>query len=82
MVPSLNDHHILQIRLQGVPYVLCTDDKGVFETTLAHEYLVAARALVLSRANLDTHARSGLAHAFLPAAERQHVYERFFAPCA
>lgn len=34
------------------PVVLCTDDSGLFGTTLSHEYAIAARAFGLGREEL------------------------------
>lgn len=57
----------------GLPFALCTDNPGISRTTLADEYLAAARmspdglrlweALAISR--------QAFTHAFVPAAERE-----------
>lgn len=36
----------------GHPVVLCTDDSGVFQTTLSKEYAIAAQAFKLSNQDL------------------------------
>ena len=33
-VSSLQDHHIVEIIKHGLPYVLCTDDKGMLSSPL------------------------------------------------
>lgn len=35
------DHHFQGLYTSGHPVVLCTDDSGVFGTTLSHEYAIA-----------------------------------------
>jgi adenosine deaminase len=79
MVPSLDDHHILNIYEHGSPFVLCTDDKGVFETTLSYEYELAASVLGLRRAGLEQHAVQALNYAFVPQHERDAIHAKWFA---
>ncbi len=44
--------------------MLCTDDSGVFGTTLSREYALAAAAFRLQPAQLVALAAAGVAHAF------------------
>ena len=78
MVPRLDDHHILDIRRHGSPFVLCTDDKGVFETSLSYEYEQAASLLGLTRSDLERLAVTALDYIFLPPAERPALRARWF----
>jgi hypothetical protein len=52
----------------GVPVALATDDQGVSRSSLAGEYLRAARDQLLSYRQLKALARNSLQHAFLPGA--------------
>ncbi|KAJ8029819.1 Adenosine deaminase-like protein [Holothuria leucospilota] len=48
-VKSYSDHHFKYWLDKNHPVVLCTDDKGVFSTTLSEEYKIAAETFNLSR---------------------------------
>jgi len=57
----------------GLPVTLCTDNPGISRTTLAGEYLTAAR---MSKGGLTLWeclalVRQAFVHAFLPSAERE-----------
>ena len=54
----------------GHPVVLCTDDQGVFQTSLSKEYAIAAHAFRLSEDDLWTLALRSVQTTFL-AADRQ-----------
>ncbi|KAI0215665.1 Adenosine deaminase-like protein [Lamellibrachia satsuma] len=47
-VCSLDNHHFSYWHEIGHPCVICTDDKGVFATTLSEEYALAAQTFHLS----------------------------------
>ena len=49
-VASYDEHHFKELWAQGHPVALCTDDAGVFSTTLTQELQHAARAFALSSA--------------------------------
>lgn len=42
-------HHIHRWKKASQPIALCTDDKGVFSTTLSNEYEIAAEECGMSR---------------------------------
>ncbi|KAF6236292.1 hypothetical protein HO173_005545 [Letharia columbiana] len=46
------DHHFVSWVKTGCPVILCTDDVGVFDSTLSNEYLLIAQAFNLSRNDL------------------------------
>ena len=57
----------------GHPVILCTDDSGVFGTSLSREYAIAAEAFGLSNGELYDLAESAIAHTFLSAAEQEQL---------
>lgn len=51
-VKCYSDHHFGYFYKSGHPCIICTDDKGVFNTTLSQEYEHAASAFSLSKDSL------------------------------
>ncbi|TMW52276.1 hypothetical protein DOY81_002609 [Sarcophaga bullata] len=51
-VKSYDDHHFKQIFQNGVKAVLCTDDSGVFDTTLSDEFKLAVKYYQLNREDI------------------------------
>ena len=62
----------------GLPLTLCTDNPGISRTTLADEYLTAARMSEGGLSRWETLAliKQGFAHSFLPAAERESLLKQ------
>ncbi|MGS0754021.1 hypothetical protein ACVBEH_04275 [Roseateles sp. GG27B] len=62
----------------GVPLTLCTDNPGISRTTLADEYLAAARMTPGGLSHWDALAliKQGFLHAFLPAAVREALIKQ------
>lgn len=48
-VPSLDVHHFVDLYNAKHPVVLCTDDTGVFSTSLSNEYRIAASTFGLGK---------------------------------
>ena len=77
-VTSLASHHFQRYYSAGQnAVVLCTDDPGVFNTTLSREYVLAAEAFHLSRHALVQLAKNGLDAAFAPEETMQVVRQEF-----
>ena len=57
-------HHFGDLARAGHPVVLCTDDSGMFGTTLSREYALAAVAFKLGAAQLRRLAAACVDHAF------------------
>lgn len=53
-VPGYDDHHFRHYLQAGHPVALCTDDSGVFQTTLSQEYFHAAETFSLQGAQSVT----------------------------
>ena len=82
---SLPRYPLRQFLDSGLPLTLCTDNPGVSRTTLAGEYLAAARMTEGGLTLWESLAlmRQAFVHAFLPSAEREtllkQVDQRVFA---
>ena len=61
---GFRDHHFGELRAAGHPLVLCTDDSGVFRTTLSGEYALAGAAFGLGEAELRLLAAEAVEHCF------------------
>lgn len=69
-VKGFPDHHFLPLHTAGHPVVLCTDDQGVFQTSLSREYAIAAHAFHLSKDELWTLVLRSVDYTFLSDAAR------------
>nr|XP_053631464.1 adenosine deaminase-like protein isoform X5 [Cherax quadricarinatus] len=47
-VKNIEDHHLAHWRKENHPVIICTDDKGVFSTSLSEEFHLCAEAFNLS----------------------------------
>ena len=56
--------------------VLCTDDSGVFSTSLSREYAHAALAFQLTSEDMLALARASVEHSFATPAEKQMLLNR------
>ncbi|XP_071479126.1 N6-Methyl-AMP deaminase-like [Diadema antillarum] len=63
-VPVLENHHLRFWHRKSHPCVICTDDKGVFSTTLSEEYLLAATTFGMSRRDLWSLSEGAIDHVF------------------
>ncbi len=59
--------------LAGHPVVLCTDDQGVFQTSLSKEYAIAAQAFQLTEDDLWTLVLRSVDYTFLPEAAKAEL---------
>jgi aminodeoxyfutalosine deaminase len=69
-VPSYAEHPLRRMTEAGLLVTLNSDDPPMFGTSLSNEYLVAARDLGFSPAELAWFAASGVRASFLTAAEK------------
>jgi len=63
-VPSFEMHHFGDLRSSHHPLILCTDDSGVFSTSLSQEYSIAGSVFGISRSELFTLASQASQHIF------------------
>ncbi|KAK8749001.1 hypothetical protein OTU49_015630 [Cherax quadricarinatus] len=52
-VKNIEDHHLAHWRKENHPVIICTDDKGVFSTSLSEEFHLCAEAFNLSQNELN-----------------------------
>lgn len=57
--------------------MLCTDDSGVFNTSLSQEYAIAAQAFGLSHDDLWELSLQAVEHAFLSDNEKEELRQRW-----
>ncbi|KAF2304985.1 hypothetical protein GH714_000873 [Hevea brasiliensis] len=66
-ISSLDIHHFVDLYNAKHPIVLCTDDSGVFSTSLSKEYSLASSAFGLGKRELFQLARNGIDYIFADA---------------
>lgn len=70
---SYADHHILDWLLWSHPVCLCTDDSGIFSTTLSHECFLALSELNLDQSRILAIQRDAARMAFCSDSKRNHI---------
>ncbi|XP_078670665.1 N6-Methyl-AMP deaminase-like [Branchiostoma floridae x Branchiostoma belcheri] len=76
-VASYGEHHFQHWYSRKQPCVLCTDDKGVFCTTLSEEYRLAAETFGLTRPALWDLSYSSIDHTFVGEDLKQQLRDRW-----
>ncbi|EDX13671.1 adenosine deaminase-like protein [Drosophila simulans] len=75
-VPSLEEHHLKRIMEADAPKVICTDDSGVFDTTLTKEFLIAAETFGLTRQQCIDLTLEAVHHSFASEQEQIQMADR------
>jgi len=76
-VESYNDHHFEHFYAKEYPVCLCTDDMGVFDTTLSKEYVEASRAFALSSTELFNLSRNAIHYSFADNETKNRLLQQF-----
>ncbi|GAB2211118.1 hypothetical protein Droror1_Dr00016409 [Drosera rotundifolia] len=63
-IPDIDGHHFADLYKAKHPLIICTDDSGVFSTSLSKEYTIAAAAFGLSRDDMFKLARNAVEYVF------------------
>jgi len=63
-VANVSAHHLKELMSAEVPKVLCTDDCGVFDTTLSDEFILASATFGLTQSQCIDLTREALQHSF------------------
>lgn len=61
----------------GHPVILCTDDSGLFNTSLSKEYAIAAASFDLDEVALLTLAEAAVNFCFIPAEDKEVLRSKF-----
>jgi hypothetical protein len=72
-VPGFVEHHFGQFYAANHPVVLCTDDSGVFATTLSQEYAIAAASFGLNHQQLIELTSRAVEYCFCSEQEKQQL---------
>ena len=76
--PSYGDHHFGDLLAAAHPIALCTDDSGVFRTSLSRELAIAAVAFSLDEPRLRALSAAALEQSFAPDAVKAAIRARCF----
>ncbi|XP_031473591.1 N6-mAMP deaminase-like isoform X1 [Nymphaea colorata] len=76
-ISSLHDHHFDDLYRVNHPLILCTDDVGIFSTSLSHEYYLAASTFGLSKAQMFELSRGAIRHIFAQDGVKAFLNEVF-----
>ena len=66
-------HHVQCLDESNLPYIICTDDKGVFNCSLSSEYERASKILKLSNEQLFQLSLKAIQFAFASAEEKMEL---------
>ncbi|XP_053975290.1 adenosine deaminase-like protein isoform X1 [Hylaeus volcanicus] len=75
-VPSYESHQFKYFYEAKHPICLCTDDKGIFHTSLSKEYAIASSTFGLGREELVTLSMLAVQYAFATAEEKSLLLSR------
>ncbi|MDP2560481.1 adenosine deaminase [Psychrobium sp. 1_MG-2023] len=75
-VANYQNHPIKPFLEHGLLVSLNTDDPGVSDIEIAHEYTTAAQAIGLTQAHLTQLQHNGLTQSYLSASEKQQLIEK------
>ncbi|XP_046863499.1 adenosine deaminase-like protein [Xenia sp. Carnegie-2017] len=76
-VKSYEDHHFKDWLKMNHPLIICTDDKGVFVSSLSEEYFIAGRTFGLSKMELWELSYKSIEHIFQPDVVKQKLQEKW-----
>ncbi|XP_017856004.1 PREDICTED: adenosine deaminase-like protein [Drosophila arizonae] len=69
-VANIGVHHLKQLMATCAPKVLCTDDSGVFDTTLSDEFFLATESFGLTKSQCIALTMEAVEHAFATREEK------------
>ncbi|XP_059661932.1 N6-mAMP deaminase [Cornus florida] len=76
-ISSIEIHHFADLYNAKHPTVLCTDDSGVFSTSLSAEYSLASSTFVLGKKEMFQLAKNGIEYIFANDEVKREVREVF-----
>lgn len=79
--PDASKHHIVDWHFSKFndphPCALCTDDKGIFSTTLSNEYNILSCAMNLEKRDLFNFSKNTISYAFCDDSKKKHLHQLF-----
>ncbi|XP_076043550.1 N6-Methyl-AMP deaminase-like isoform X3 [Oratosquilla oratoria] len=72
---DVGSHHVKHWKEDGHPFVICTDDKGVFCTSLSNEYYIFAKHHCISKEEISKLCEAAVDTTFLSPAEKMKLKE-------
>jgi adenosine deaminase len=78
-ISSIDLHHFADLHKAKHPMVLCTDDSGVFSTSLSDEYALASSTFGLGRSKMFQLAQSAIEFVFAGDAVKAELREIFYS---
>uniref|UniRef100_A0A182Q7E4 Adenosine deaminase-like protein n=1 Tax=Anopheles farauti TaxID=69004 RepID=A0A182Q7E4_9DIPT len=75
-VPSYKDHHFQKLLDMKQPVCVCTDDSGVFETSLSKELEICAKTFNLSGETIVEMQRNAIEYSFANDDEKKELLSR------
>lgn len=76
-ISSLDIHHFADLYSSKHPVILCTDDSGVFSTSLSREYSLASTTFGLEKKEMFELARSAIDFIFADNGVKEELVEIF-----
>ncbi|KAF7840647.1 adenosine deaminase-like protein [Senna tora] len=76
-VPSIDVHHFVDLYNAKHPLVLCTDDSGVFSTSLSNEYKIAATSLGLGKKEVFELSKNSIEFVFADSGVKEELRKNF-----
>lgn len=80
-VKSYEDHHFSKFFTMGYPVCICTDDFGVFDTSLSKEFKICAETFKLSQKDLVQLSLNAIDYTFANEAEKNVLREKIQKFC-
>ncbi|XP_020227615.1 adenosine deaminase-like protein isoform X1 [Cajanus cajan] len=76
-VPTIDAHHFADLYKAKHPLVLCTDDSGVFSTSLSNEYKIAADSFGLGRKQMFELSKNAVEFTFADNVVKEDLRKTF-----
>ncbi|TRY70938.1 hypothetical protein TCAL_05937 [Tigriopus californicus] len=79
-VPTLEQHHVVHLKAAHHPFVICTDDQGIFFSPLSQEYALVQGLLGSSNEAMDQLALEAIDYTFASDSEKDTLRRAFQLP--
>jgi len=72
---SMENHYVRVLHAEGVPFVICTDDSGVFNTSLSEEYQKFLKIAPITTPELKNLCLASVTHSFATEDEKSALHD-------